>query len=141
MLLTSTSDIIRVVTTSTAGIDIQAGWADITTTTFAPGRTNTKITTATTTTIVASPAASTQRQVKTVLIRNIHAATSNTVTIQHYDGTNSVDVYSGVLAASESLLYTGNQWIAYDATGFPFETTETTVAGSSIEGAQRSWFL
>jgi len=130
MILTSTSDIVRIVTTGTPGIDVQAGWADITTTTFSPGRTNTKITTATTTTIVASPAASTQRQVKTVVIRNIHATDPNTITVQHYDGTNSVDVYKITLAASESIEYDGQKWQSYNASGLP--TNATTSGGVSV---------
>ncbi len=110
MILTSTSDIIRIVTSSTADIQVQASWADITTTTFAPGRTNTIITSATTTTIVSSPSASTQRQVKTLSIYNAHASTSNTITVQHYDGTTSVSVYKVTLAAGERAQYNGDEW-------------------------------
>ena len=148
MILTSTSDIIRVVTTGIPDIDIQAGWADITTTTFTPGRTNTKIATATTTTIVASPAASTQRQVKTLAIRNIHATDPNTITVQHYDGTTSVDVYKLTLLASESAEYDGTKWVTYNASGIPttaqssgglavadIGSTAETVGGSVANGA------
>ena len=131
MLLTSTSDILRIVTGSAVDIDVQAGWADITTTTFSPGRTNTKITSATTTTIVASPAASTQRQVKTVIIRNIHASSSNLVTIQHYDGTNSITIFKRTLLAGETIIYDGAKFIVYNATGIPVQATEV---GSIADG-------
>lgn len=123
MILSSTSDIIRVVTTSTADIQVNASWADQTTTAFTPGRTNTIITSATTTTIVASPASSTERQVKTLVISNRHASTSNTVTVQHYDGTNAITVIKKTLAAGESIEYTGTQWLTYDSTGAPVITT------------------
>jgi len=130
MLLTSTSDIVRIVTSATADIDIQAGWVDHTATTpfSVAGRTNTKVTSATTTTIVASPAASTQRQVKTLVIRNIHASTANDITVQHYDGTNSVIVYKATLVASGSILYNGTEWIAYDSSGTPISLTAVNLA-------------
>lgn len=127
MILTSTSDIIRIVTSSTADVHIQAGWADMTTSAFTPGRTNTVTTTATTTTIVASPGASTQRQVKTLRIYNAHASTSNTVTVQHYDGTTSNTVFSHVLLASESITYDGNSWSVFSATGIVYTTTKASL--------------
>lgn len=129
MLLTSTSDIIRIVTSAAVDVDIQAGWADQTTTAFTPGRTNTKVTTATTTTIVSAPGASTQRQVKTIVIRNIHATDPNTVTVQHYDGTTSDTVFKRTLAASESIAYDGTKWLTYNSTG---NQTITTSAGDAL---------
>lgn len=119
MILSSTSDIIRIVTSSTADIHVQASWADITTSAFTPGRTNTSVTSATTTTIVASPGASTQRQVKSLVIANRHASTSNTVTVQHYDGTTSISLYSRTLLAGESLQYDGNSWQPFNSVGTP----------------------
>ena len=99
MFLTSISDILRIVTTTTAPIDVQASWTDITTTTFTPGRTNTKISSATTTTVVDHPIVSTQRQIKDMVITNIDGSNSNVVTIQHFDGTTSVTVLSTTLTA------------------------------------------
>jgi len=62
LLLTSTSDIVRLITGAAAStIEVHTSYVDVNGTTITPGRTNTRITTATTTTIVASPAASTQR--------------------------------------------------------------------------------
>ena len=97
ILLTSTSDLLRVVTSSTATIDVHASWVDLNGTTVTPGRTNTAINTATTTTVVASPASSTSRNVKTLSIRNTHATTSSIVTVRHTDGTTIVDLYSTTL--------------------------------------------
>lgn len=131
MILTSTSDIIRIVTSSTADVHAQTSWADITTTVFTPGRTNTVITSATTTTIVASPGASTQRQIKTIVIYNAHASTANTVTIQHYDGTTSNTVYKYTLAAAESIEYNGANWIQFDANGSPKSTTSLGILTSA----------
>lgn len=103
--LASTSDLLRVVTSGTADIDVHVSWVDLNGTTVTPGRTNTAITSATTTTIVASPASSTIRNCKSVFIRNDHASTANTVTVLHTDGTTSVNLISRTLAAGEALVY------------------------------------
>jgi len=126
MLLTSTSDIARIVTGSAVDIDVQASFVDHTATTpfSVAGRTNTKITTATTTTVVAAPGASTQRQIKTLVVRNIHATDPNVVTVQHYDGTTSVTVFKRTLLAGETIIYDGAKWITYNATGVPVSVTE-----------------
>jgi hypothetical protein len=105
LLLASTSDLLRVVTTSTASTDVHASWVDLNGSTVTPGRTNTPISTATTTTVVASPGASTYRTVKTLTVRNRHASTSQTVTVVHTDGTNAMEVIKCTLAAGESLMY------------------------------------
>ena len=113
LLLTSTSDIIRVVTGSAADIECHASWVDINGTTVTPGRTNTApITTATTTTIVAAPAASTQRNVKALYIHNTHATVASTVLIQHFDGTTSVDLVNCTLLPDEHLnLNENGSWV------------------------------
>lgn len=113
LLLTSTSDIIRVITGSAADIECHASWVDINGTTVTPGRTNTApITTATTTTIVASPAASTQRNVKALYIHNTHATVASTVLIQHFDGTTSVDLVNCTLLPDEHLnLNENGSWV------------------------------
>lgn len=104
LLLTSTSDILRVVTGSAADVDVHASWVDNAAGTITPGRTNTApITTATTTTVVASPASSTQRNVKALYIHNTHASTSTVVTVQHFDGTTSIDLMNCTLLPDEHL--------------------------------------
>jgi hypothetical protein len=88
--LASTSDVIRVVTGSAAQIECHASWGDWNGTTVTLGRQNTPhITTATTTTIVPSPGASTVRNVRHMNITNDHASQSCTVTVEHYDGTTA----------------------------------------------------
>ena len=117
MNLTSTSDIVRIVTTTTANLDVQASWADQTTTAFTPGRTNTAISSATTTTVVGSPAASTQRAVTSMKIFNRHASTAQGVTVEHFDGTTSCRAWAGTLAAGESLEYDGKTFKRYTSGG------------------------
>jgi hypothetical protein len=107
LLLTSTSDILRVVTTGGADINVHASWVDWSGTTATPGRTNTAITTATTTTIVAAPLTTVQRNVKVLLMRNVDI-TSNVVTLQHYDGTTSITMLSVTLLPNETIEYTEN---------------------------------
>lgn len=116
LLLTSTSDIIRIVTGAAADVDVHASWVDNNAGTITPGRTNTApIVTATTTTVVAAPAASTQRNVKGVMIHNTSSTVSTTVLVQHFDGTNSVDLVNCTLLPDEhlNLMETG-EWVHRD---------------------------
>src|SRR4029077_956580 len=115
ILLTSASDAISVVTSSVANTDVHASWVDNLSGAITPGRTNTaSITSATTTTVVASPAASTQRNVKTITIRNRHASTSQDVTVKHTDGTNNLELIKASLSAGEELIYSdGEGWAHY----------------------------
>lgn len=107
LLLTSTSDLLTVITgQAVTAIDVHTSWADYATGTVTLGRTNTpSITTATTTTIVGSPGASTQRNVKTVSIRNRDAALSCDVTVKITDGTNNLELIKMTLAAGDVLMY------------------------------------
>src|SRR3972149_3108259 len=88
--LTGTSDLVQVVTDATADIEVHASWVENNAGTITPGRTNTaSIVTATTTTVVGSPAGSVQRRVKLLSLRNNHGSTACNVTVQHTDGTNT----------------------------------------------------
>lgn len=100
LLLTSTSDQVQVVTSVAASIDVHASWVDITpsTSAIAPSRLNTVITTAATTSVAGSPAASTQRNVKALHVRNKHASLTCEVTIQLFDGSVTTPVYVAPLA-------------------------------------------
>lgn len=121
LLLTSTSDLLRIVTTAAGTINCHASYVDYNSANTPPiavGRLNTSISTATTTTVVGSPAASTQRTVKSLKISNDHATISNTVTLQHTDGTTVVPLESVTLAPGERLGYEENVGIrVYDALG------------------------
>lgn len=88
LLLTSTSNVIQLVTLSAANpIDVHASYVDLNGDVVTPLRTNTKITTATTTTIVGSPAAGTQRNVKGLYITNGSTGTNCDLVVYHFDGT------------------------------------------------------
>lgn len=106
LLLTSTSDKVQLVTSAAGDIDVHATWVDNASGTITPGRTNTgAITTATTTDVVGSPGASTQRNVQSLIVNNVHASVTNTVTVRHTDGSTPVDLIVISLAAGETLQF------------------------------------
>jgi hypothetical protein len=105
LLLASTSDKIQVITTAAGQVDIHASWIDLSGTTVTAGRTNTRIGTATTTDVVAAPAASTTRNIKNIKIGNNSASVTNTVTLQHTDGTNVIILEQVTLAPLERIGY------------------------------------
>jgi hypothetical protein len=118
--LASTSDLLQVVTSAGGDIAVHASWVDLVdaATTATPGRTNTLITTATTTTVVASPGASTKRNVKVLNVRNDHASTSNTITVRHTDGTTVVELFTCTLLFGEVLTVNdAGTWFVYDRFG------------------------
>jgi len=117
--LASTSDLIRVITSHAAQIEVHASWVDLNGTTVTPGRTNTPaITTATTTTIVGSPAASTVRNAKHLNITNDHASQSCIVTVEHTDGTTAVELMSFALLPGENMIFNEEgRWTHRDAQG------------------------
>lgn len=119
LLLTSISDVIRVVTSAVASVNVHASWVDNLSGAITPGRTNTaNITTATTTTLVAAPAASTQRNVKGLYLTNNHATASTQVTVQHFDGTTSEDLMGVTLLPGENLVLNEiGAWTHFDSQG------------------------
>lgn len=118
ILLTSTSDLIQVITSAAGQVDVHASWVDLASGTVTAGRTNTRISTAATTTVVASPAASTTRNVKNIKVGNNHASVSNTVTIQHTDGANVIVLEQVSLAPGERMGYEEGTGIrVFDAAG------------------------
>lgn len=117
--LASTSDLIRVVTSHAAQLEVHSSWVDLNGTTVTPGRTNTPhITTATTTTVVGSPAASTVRNVKHLNITNDHASQSCIVTVEHYDGTTTIELMAFTLLPGENMILNEEgRWTHRDAQG------------------------
>jgi len=138
LLLTSTSDIVRIVTASAVStISVHASWVDNASGTITPGRTNTAITTATTTTVVASPASSTQRNVKYLMIENNNATAGTRVTVQHYDGTTSCDLMSVYLMAGENLaLRDDGSWVHRDSNGAEYGFNPQVAAPYGVTGAK-----
>jgi hypothetical protein len=140
LLLTSTSDAITLVTLAAAAIDVHASWVDNLSGAITPGRTNTAtISTITTTTIVASPAPSTQRNIKSLVIRNRHASVACDVTVKHTDGTNNLEIIRTTLQVGEELVYLDDsggfvQLLAGGAVKAGFDPANVAITGGTIAG-------
>lgn len=119
LILASTSDIVRVVTAQAAQIAVHASYVDWNGSAVTPGRTNTPhITTATTTTVVAAPGASVQRNVKHLNITNDHASASCVVTVEHFDGTTAIELMGFTLLPGENMIFSEEgRWTHRDANG------------------------
>jgi len=120
LLLTSTSDIIRVVTdVGSTDIEVHASWALNAAGVVSVGRENTaSITTATTTTVVAAPgSASQEKNVKHLSFRN-NSVTSTIITVEHFDGTTAETLWKCTLLAEESAVFDATgRWTHYDSNG------------------------
>jgi hypothetical protein len=132
LLLVSTSDKLQVATSSAADTDTQASYVDYASGVITPGRLNKAIASATTTDVVAAPAASTQRNVKHLSIRNKHASTNQDVTVRHTDGTTIVELFKCTLAPGEELVFNdGTGFMAFDSSG-ALKTAQTDVGSSKL---------
>ena len=143
LLLTSTTDLLQVITSAASTIDVHASWVDTNTGTGAisPGRTNTVIGTATTTTVVASPAASVQRNAKSIYIYNNHATVACDVTVQHTDGTTIAQLYKTTLNPGGMAQFTDQQGWGSPAlpSALPTVTTFSSGSGTYTTPAGALW--
>lgn len=141
-LLNSATDLISVITSSGADIDAHASFVDapetfLTSSSVVPGKQNTAILTATTTTIVSTPGASTARNVKIINLRNIDGSVSNDVTVQFSANATLYTLEKCTLLAGEVLTYKEGVWFHYDSngavygTGIPFAAQADMEAGTS----------
>lgn len=118
LLLTSTSDLVQVTTSAASDIQVHASYVDLSGATYAPGRTNTVISTATTTTVVGSPGAATQRNLKGLYITNNSTSVNCTVGVIHTDGTAIVELMQFILLPSENMTFNEEgRWNHRDAQG------------------------
>lgn len=125
-----TTDKLQLVTSSAANVDAVTSFVDNNSGAVTPGVQGTTIAAAATTDICAAPGASTYRAVVTVNIRNRHAATANTVTVQQVIGASTFELIKVTLAAGQSLQWVESVgWGVYDATG----AFLTTMARPSIQ--------
>jgi len=115
------TDSLTLGTSAVGAISAHVSWVDQFGTTFTPGRTNTaSITTIATTTILAAPAASTQRNAKFISLFNTHASVTNTLTLKHTDGSILITLLTITLAAGESVSWTeGRGWTRFNSNGSP----------------------
>lgn len=117
--LDATTKSLELVTTSTAGIDYYVAYTELTSTTADLLQSNGAISTATTTTILAAPASSTQRQVKFITVVNTSATATNTVTFQINSSSSTRRLYGPMrLYPGETVQYVVNgTWSNYGVNG------------------------
>lgn len=103
ILTNSATDKLQLVTDAAVTVDVHASFMDLNGTTVTPGKQNTAISTAATTDIVATPAASTYRNVKSMTIRNKHASSSVVVTVVYDSNGTDYELHKTQLLAGECL--------------------------------------
>ncbi|VVB52214.1 Uncharacterised protein [uncultured archaeon] len=119
ILTNATTDSLKVITASgVVNIDMSASYVDYNGSTVTPANAVAQVATATTTTLVGTPGASTQRNVKHVHIRNSHATSSNLVTVELTINAVTVTLIAYTLLAGEALMYYEDDgWVVMDASG------------------------
>ncbi len=117
IVLDTTGKKLQFSTTSTASTDFVASWADMTTTTFVPGCVDGNVAAIATTDLVLAPAASTQRQVKSIAITN-KGTTAQGVTVVYQGGAARTLIGPVSLAGGETLQYEETSgWMVLDVAG------------------------
>lgn len=115
--LFGTTDVLRVVTSSTANLDITGSYV-VNTEPVTFGSIRQGVSSATTTSLTTAPGTSLKLDVYKLTIRNRHATTANTITLQIFDGTTAWEVAKFVLAAGEQAMFDGlNGWDYISAQG------------------------
>lgn len=133
-ILAATNHLLRIITSAASDIRVHASWVDNDLGDFTPDSDNTVITTATTTTIVASPASGIQSSVRNITIKNHHASNACDVTVEHYDGTDAAPSSKWALLPSEKVVYGENGiWVYYDALGKPFMSVGPVATQADME--------
>lgn len=106
MHLYNATDVLRMVTTTAANIDVIGSQVTDTEPATSAGIRAT-VASATTTVLVAAPGVGFKRNVYSLCIRNRHASLANTITLQIFDGTTAFEVFKVTLAAGEQAIYDG----------------------------------
>jgi hypothetical protein len=110
---------LKVVTTSAANLAVYASYQDHGRSRSQRLSTSATISSATTTTFLSAPTAYASRTVDLFTIANTHASLSNTVTVQHYDGSTTTIMWSGTLAAGERLAIVDGFATVFNTAGIP----------------------
>ena len=119
IVLNTTSDIVQITTTAANALDVHVTYVDnVTAAPYTSARQNTAIASSTTTTVLSSPAASTQRQLK--VLTAVAKGGPNAVTPKLFDGTTTFNLFgNGIsLLPNETLAYEDARgWFVLDALG------------------------
>jgi hypothetical protein len=151
LLLTNTSDLVRVTPATAGSLLVHASWVDNDSGSITPGRTNTAAITGSGSaiTVVGSPTGTNKRNVKYLSVRNDHASVTSVVTIDHTDATNVEVLWKGSLLPSEEVVLDANgMWTVYTSGGIPkwsafvgpFDVQVFTTAGSGTPWTKPTTF-
>lgn len=131
-ILNPTTDSLELVTSSSSTINYTLSYVEFTATTSTPASTQGSISAATTTTILSAPAASTQRQVKRMSVRNIGLAT-NTVLLQKDVSGVNFEMYQVSLGPDQTfILDSEGEVTLYGADGIAQIPETRVLDGTSI---------
>lgn len=104
LLLVLTTDSLQLVTSAAVNTDVHASFVDLAAGLVTPGKQNTAITTAATTTIVAAPGASTSRNIQTLTVRNKGAADQD-VTVVFNANATLYELHKATLLPGQALIW------------------------------------
>lgn len=127
-LLQSASDVLEITLSAAGDVDTHVSFVDTDatvtpTSNMNPGKQNSTRTTAATFELCGTPASSKVRNVKFIGIRNVHASTSNTITVQYTTtGPASYELMKATLLAGEELVCREGVWFHYDVLGGVYST-------------------
>lgn len=117
ILLTATTHALELETSSSSSTDWNVSYVEMDASATTPGSDQGNVASATTTTIVSAPGASTQRQVKLLTVRNKGSAAQTVTLKKDVSGTEYV-LHVATLQPSEELIYTdGKGFEALDSGG------------------------
>jgi len=147
LLLAATTDKFSLITSTTGTIHVHVSYVDINSSTGAwagGGNQDTIISTATTTDILAAPATTTLRNAKTMNIRNAHASSSMTVTVQLDKNGTLCELHKVTLAAGEALEYVNEVgFFVLGAIPQPpilYKTLLADDTGGALSASAQPWF-
>ena len=133
MIRLTSTDLISLITAQN-GARAVVSYSDATGSTYTGGTQPTSITSATTTTICSSPAASIVRDIDFINIKNTFAG-SHTITVQLNVSATLYVLVTMALLTDESLCYThGSGWCAIDANGNRKEVTSSIFSALTVTG-------
>lgn len=148
LLLAATTDKIQVLTSAAVTVDVHSSFMDISNADppvvkgSTSGKQNTAITTATTTDVVAAPAASTIRNVKTLNVRNKSASSTVDVTVIYNQNATLFELHKATLSPGEALEYVeGVGWYEVAASQAAiFKVLTADDAGGQNVATVQPWF-
>ena len=117
ILLTATTHALELETSSSSSTDWTCSYVDMDASATTPGSAQGNVASATTTTIAAAPASSTQRQIKHISVVNKNT-TAQTITVKKDVSGTEYTVFKATLSQHEQAQYVdGDGWVCFDSSG------------------------